>query len=105
MPLPDEGTVIGILKEELRDFRDARDWWRFHTPEALARAIVIEAGELNELFLWGDCPTSDDIALELADVMIYCLNMANTCGIDVTAAVRVKIAMNAEKYQVIMRRS
>ena len=94
----DEGTVIAVLKEELADFRDARGWAAFHEPEELAKAISIEAGELLELFLWGGTPDIESIEDELADVIIYCLNMANACDIDVTDAIRRKVRKNAEKY-------
>ena len=98
--MTDDSNVIGELRRELAEFRDARSWGRFHEPQALAQAISVEAGELSELFLWGASPPTGSVALELADVMIYCLNMANTCDIDVTTAVRAKMVINAEKYSV-----
>lgn len=94
----------------LRKFRDDRDWSQFHNPKDLAAAIAIEAGELQELFLW---KTKDEVAAELAspprrqavvdelaDVLICTLLLADSLGIDIDRAVRDKTAVNAKKYPV-----
>jgi len=86
------------IVEQLRKFRKERDWEQFHTPEALARALIVEAAELNELFLWGEDGSQERIAEELADVFIYALNMADICGFDVKEIIQNKIAKNAVKY-------
>lgn len=80
-------------------FRDDRDWQKYHTPEALARAISIEAGELNELFLWNREASRLEIADEVSDVMIYCLNLCITKGINPIKAINHKIDVNEEKYK------
>ena len=36
----------------IRKFTEDREWDRFHTPENLAKSIVIEAAELLECFQW-----------------------------------------------------
>ena len=38
--------------EALIRFRDERDWAQFHDSKNLALALLLEASELNELFLW-----------------------------------------------------
>jgi len=94
----------------LRTFRDDRDWKQFHHPKDLAAAIAIEAGELQEQFLW---KTNDEVAADLAaparrravvdevaDVLICTLLLADCLGIDVDRAVREKTAANAKKYPV-----
>lgn len=94
----------------LRAFRDDRDWKQFHYPKDLAAAIAIEAGELQELFLW---KTNDEVAADLAtpsrrqavvdevaDVLICTLLLADCLGIDIDEAVRHKTAANAKKYPV-----
>jgi NTP pyrophosphatase (non-canonical NTP hydrolase) len=86
-------------------FRDERDWEQFHDSKNLAAAIGIEAGELNELFLWKDAKDSDlvdreRLKEELADVIAYTLLLAHRHGIDVKEAVLEKIAKNATKYPV-----
>jgi len=98
------------LLDLLRTFRDDRDWKQFHNPKDLAAAIAIEAGELQEHFLW---KTKEEVAAdlaapgrrqavvdELADVLICSLLLADCLGIDIDRAVREKTAANARKYPV-----
>jgi NTP pyrophosphatase (non-canonical NTP hydrolase) len=92
--LPKVNNII----DRLIEFRDARNWQKYHTPEALARAIGIEAGELNELFLWGREPSKNEAAAEIADVMIFCLNLCDVMGIDPEQAIHEKIDKNEAKY-------
>ena len=82
----------------LRTFRDKRNWHKHHKPEALARAVSIEAGELNELFLWGREPSALEVSDEVADVMIYCLNLCDVMGIDPIQSINSKIDKNEIKY-------
>ena len=86
-----------ILKR-LEKFRDDRDWEKYHQPAELARAIGIEAAELNELFLWTNEPLNSRVKEELADVMIYCLNMCIAKGLDPVEIINDKIDLNAVKY-------
>lgn len=98
------------LLEKLREFRDARDWQQFHHPKDLAAAIAIEAGELQEHFLWktnaeieselANAKTFSNVADELADVLIFVLLLADRLGIEVNHAVLAKIRANARKYPV-----
>ncbi len=88
-----------IIKQ-LKKFRDDRDWKQYHTPEALARALSIEASELNAEFLWGREPTDYEIGREVADVMIYALNICLARGLDPYEIIQDKIKKNAEKYPV-----
>ena len=101
----DDETPIAELKAALIAFNRERDWEQFHQPKDLAMALSVEAGELLELFLWKrPSDPLDDEALrqELADVVITALNLSNRLGIDVTQAVRDKIALNAERYPVAL---
>lgn len=96
---------IQELINALVKFRDARDWAQFHDSKNLAAAIGIEAGELNELFLWKTIKESEGVDRErlkeeLADVLAYTLMLANKHGIDVKQMVLEKIAKNAAKYPV-----
>lgn len=93
-------TINQILK-----FRDDRDWKQFHTPKDLAISISLEAAELLEVFQWSGSDTSDDnkqekIKEELADVINYCVLMADACGLDIDEIVQAKIKVNNEKYPV-----
>ena len=98
----DDSTLQAAL-----DFRRARDWEQFHSPQNLAMAISVEAGELLEQFQWmlpGESrPTEKHrsaIEQEIADVAILLSYLANDLGIDFNEAVKRKLALNAERYPV-----
>jgi NTP pyrophosphatase (non-canonical NTP hydrolase) len=94
------------VQRRLDRFRDERDWQQFHALKELAAAIAIEAGELQELFLWKS--TAEEAELlqnnreaiedELADVMIQCLNFVSSSGIDAINAINRKIDKNEQRY-------
>jgi NTP pyrophosphatase (non-canonical NTP hydrolase) len=86
------------IMERLIKFRDDRKWGKHHTPEELARAIGIEAAELNELFLWERDYHRQEVREEVADVMIYCLNLCEIMGFDPVKIINEKIDMNEVKY-------
>ena len=93
-------TINQILK-----FRDDRDWKQFHNPKDLAISISLEAAELLEVFQWSaedvSCENKmDKIREELADVLNYCVLLADTCGLDLDEIVQEKIKRNDEKYPV-----
>lgn len=85
------------LRERVRKFRDDRDWKQFHTPENLAKAISIEAGELLEHFLWDDKYDKEEVSDELADVIIYCMHMADSLGVNIKDIVNNKMNKNIQK--------
>lgn len=83
--------------DALRAFVAERDWGQFHTPENLAKSISIEAAELLECFQWGDA----DLASakdELADVLTYCLLLADRLNLDPQAIVLEKLEKTRQKY-------
>ena len=88
-----------IIKQ-LEQFRDDRNWGKHHTPAELARALSIEAAELNAEFLWGRIPTDYEVGQEIADVMIYALNICAVMDLDPYEIIQDKIKKNAEKYPV-----
>jgi dCTP diphosphatase len=88
------------LQEEIEKFNKERDWDQFHSPENLAKSICIEAGELLECFQWDNNYDLEDVKEELADVLNYCIQMANKLGIDPEEIVLDKIQKNAKKYPV-----
>jgi len=106
--ISDRETSIEQLKARVQGFVDEREWQKFHKPKNLAMSIAIEASELMELFQWADENESDttlqeklpSLEDELADIMVYCLSMANTANIDVSRAIMRKIAKNEHKYPV-----
>ena len=93
---------IKEMTEALIKFRDQRDWEQFHNSKDLALAISIEAGELNELFLWkkAEDVNVEKLKNELADVLAFSLLLANKHNLDVKQIVLDKIKSNGEKYPV-----
>lgn len=95
-----QDTIDQILK-----FRDDRNWKQFHNPKDLAISISLEAAELLEVFQWSGTDTVcenklDKIKEELADVAIYTVMMADSCGLDLDEIIMNKMKRNSEKYPV-----
>ena len=88
------------LKSEIIEFQKERDWKKFHTPENLAKSISIEAAELLEHFQWGKEYNIDEVAEELADVLIYCIYMADALDLDIKEIILDKMEKNAIKYPI-----
>jgi len=94
------------LKARLREFAEERDWTQFHTPKNLAMALAGEAGEVLEHFQWltaeqsaaPDAALRGAVALELADVLMYLVRLADVLDVDLAAAAARKLAINAERY-------
>ncbi|WP_068638090.1 nucleotide pyrophosphohydrolase [Thauera butanivorans] len=96
------------LRDELRRFAAERDWDQFHTPKNLAMALAGEAGEVIEHFQWLtpeqsaklDVATRNEVAEELADVLLYLVRLADVLEIDLAGAAVRKMAINAVRYPV-----
>ena len=88
------------LQSEIIKFQEERNWKKFHTPENLAKSISIEAAELLEHFQWGKEYDESEVADELADVLIYCMYMANSLNLDIKEIIRNKMKKNAIKYPI-----
>lgn len=93
-------TIQRVLK-----FRYDRDWRQFHTPKDLAISLSLEAAEVLELFQWSgtdlDCAVKRDrLREELADVLSYCILMADVCGLDLDEIMNEKVSKNEAKYPV-----
>ncbi|SHJ32221.1 NTP pyrophosphatase, house-cleaning of non-canonical NTPs [Clostridium amylolyticum] len=88
------------ILDRIRKFREDRDWNKFHTPENLAKSISIEAGELLEHFQWDSNYHKQEVSEELADVMIYCIHMADAMGVDIKEIILDKMNKNEKKYPV-----
>ena len=86
--------------EIIRKFRNDRDWEKFHTPENLAKSISIEAGELLEHFQWDNTYNKEELLEELADVMIYCIHMADALDVNINDIILDKMRKNELKYPV-----
>ena len=89
------------VMEEIDKVNRERDWDQFHTGENLAKSIAIEAGELLELFQWGnEAKSLEALKEELADVLSYCYMLAEKYGFDVDEIVLDKYKKNESKYPV-----
>jgi NTP pyrophosphatase (non-canonical NTP hydrolase) len=84
----------------LRAFVTERDWDQFHSPASLARSIVIESAELLECFQWSDEAAAETVRDELADVLTYCLLLANKLGFDPDEIVLAKLESTRQKYPI-----
>jgi NTP pyrophosphatase (non-canonical NTP hydrolase) len=108
--MSDAATTVGALKDAVRAFAAERQWEPFHTPKNLSMALATEVAELMEHFLWltgeesrqacADPAKREAIADELSDVACLVLNFSLHSGIDLSEAIRHKMAKNAIKYPV-----
>lgn len=98
-----------MLRDETIDrvlrFRDERNWRQFHTPKDLAISMSLEAAELLEVFQWSgtdlECGEKRDrLREELADVLSYCILLADVCGLDLDEIMNEKVKKNEAKYPV-----
>ena len=97
---------LEALRRRVADFAAARDWDQFHAPKNLAMALIAECAELVEHFQWlsaEDSATPNEekraaVRLELADILIYLVRIADKLDVDLLAAARDKIAINEERY-------
>jgi dCTP diphosphatase len=99
---------LDALRQHIRDFAQARNWERYHTPKNLVMALSVEAAELLEPFQWLTAEQSlqlsaeqhEAVRQEIADVLIYLTRLADLLGIDLLEAAADKLAINARKYPV-----
>lgn len=100
------------LRDAMRRFAAEREWERFHTPKNLAMALSGEAGELIEHFQWLTAeesaslpaPVREEVALEMADVLLYLVRLADVLDIDLAEAARRKVSINGQRYPVELAR-
>ena len=96
------------LAQQQRKFAHEREWEQFHSPKNLASALIVETGELLEHFQWMTEAESrnlapeklDAVGAEIADVLLYLVQLSNVLGIDPIKAAQAKIKLNAQKYPV-----
>ena len=89
------------LIKKIIEFRDKRDWKKFHTGENLAKSVVIEAGELLELFQWqNEEKDTKNLKRELADILIYCVLIADVYSLNIEEIIKEKLLENGKKYPV-----
>ena len=99
---------IQQLAQALDQFAKDRDWQQFHSPKNLASALTVEASELLEHFQWLteeqsrhlDADKREAVALEMADVLLYLVQLSSALGIDLMDAAQRKMLINAQRYPV-----
>lgn len=105
--MTDGAGQLERIEETLRAFTTDRGWESAMNPKNLAMALTVEAAELLELFQWLSPEESAAFGVqlprqrveeEMADVLIYLLNMAERLDVDLLSAAERKIEMNARKY-------
>jgi len=107
--MPNDDSFMEVAAR-LVAFRDARDWKQFHTPQQLAAAIAIEAGELQQTMLWKTEAEVDaglssnaltaEISDEIADILSFVLLLAHDLGLNPAQAIRLKLQKNEQRYPV-----
>lgn len=107
--MTDIETNLQEIKDKVKQFTSSRGWMIHHSPKNLAMSIAIEAAELMEIFQWVSTDEAwqvresnefEHLQEELADVLIYCISLANQLDIDVAAAIDDKMQKNALRYPV-----
>ena len=99
---------LEAIKIRLQEFAKERDWDQFHSPKNFSMALIVECAELVEHFQWLtdeqsknlSAETLDEVSLEMADIMIYLIRLADKLDVDLLKAVDRKIGLNAIKYPI-----
>ena len=106
--MSDTSSELEKIKLKLREFARERDWDQFHSPKNFSMALIVECAELVEHFQWLTdeqskrlpAETLDEVSLEIADILIYLIRLADKLDIDLIESVNRKIKLNAIKYPV-----
>ena len=102
--ISDDNLPLCKIREFINLFNKERKWKSYHNAKDLVISINIEASELLEIFQWTDKKTEPSLEMmerikeELADVLIYSIDLANAYDIDMTQMIMNKLVKNAEKY-------
>ncbi|KAK9278234.1 hypothetical protein L1049_027796 [Liquidambar formosana] len=99
------------LRDTLAEFSKVRGWDQYHSPRNLLLALVGEVGELSEIFQWKgevarglpnwSSKDKEHLEEEISDVLLYLVQLADVCGLDLGQAALTKIIKNAQKYPVV----
>lgn len=96
------------LRQRLAEFAQVRDWDQFHSPKNLSMALIAETAELVEHFQWLSEHDShnlskekqQEVAMELADIFIFLIRIADKLDVDLIDAAWEKITLNESRYPV-----
>ncbi|WP_241085265.1 nucleotide pyrophosphohydrolase [Candidatus Vondammii sp. HM_W22] len=94
------------LNQRLLAFARSREWEQFHSPKNLSMALIAECAELIEHFQWLTEEQSmhlpaekkEEVALEMADILIYLIRAAERLDIDLIETANKKIEINEARY-------
>lgn len=101
-------TTIEEFQKKVIAFRDARNWKQFHNPKDLSIALVMEANEVLEHFLWKNeqemkehiKTKKEEVGEELIDTLYWVLLMCHDLEIDIAKAFDKKLEQNEKKYPI-----
>ncbi|HEY3997665.1 MAG TPA: nucleotide pyrophosphohydrolase [Candidatus Xenobia bacterium] len=106
----DSDTTVAALRQVCQDFCDARDWRQYHDPKDVALCLSVEVGEILDLFRFKkeaaidsdlqDPARRERLADEMADVLYWLLMLSLRCDVDLSQALRQKMAKNEARYPV-----
>ncbi len=106
----DRDTTLREIKQMVSRFVEERDWLQYHDPKNLVMALMSEVGELADQFRWVNNSEShtlatspdhaDEVADELADIMMFAIEFASVCNIDISTAIASKLEKNAMRYPI-----
>ncbi|HLV37567.1 MAG TPA: nucleotide pyrophosphohydrolase [Spirillospora sp.] len=91
---------LKTLEDAMYAFVESKGWTKPDSPRPqtsrnLAISLVLEASEVLEHFQWSENPNDPaELADELADVMLYLLQLASLNNIDLGQAVLDKLDKN-----------
>ena len=101
---------LDAMTKQVRDFCDARDWRKYHTPKELAIGMATESSELLQLFrfmsndriaeMFEDTEQRQAIEDEIADTLLFLPRFVDLNGIDLPAALSSKLIRNGERYPI-----
>jgi dCTP diphosphatase len=99
---------VDEIKDLLRTYARERDWDKFHNPKNLAMSLACESGELLEIFRWlsesestamkSNQECKEQVAHELADILLNAIRLADLMDINLHTAIRDKFAINEKQY-------
>lgn len=102
------------LEKRIKHFLQERGWDRLR-PSDLAKSVMIEGAELLELFQWENLELEKvrrntekmkEVEKELADVLIYAIQMAVLMNIDTASIINKKLDYVEKKYPAeVMRKN
>jgi len=98
-----DSKTVRELTDAMNAFVEAMGWYRpdspfTQSPRNIAISLSLEAAEVLEHFQWGEDADARALAQELADLMLYLLQLAYLTDVDLAHAVEEKLAINYRRF-------